>query len=168
LSVYRPVGGELGHWPDTNMQKHVRAPLPVSLDVVGELGKITLTNKLVVVQKYQQNICFVLCATADIEEHLEICYLTLIIVNLRPSTKRFLQTTAHIAKSALTNSLIHARNKMLTVHRTVVQYCHLSFQGNWPTEWRHGNLDIQIIYYPHCQHIQAPLSMEEKTVSLKR
>lgn len=41
--------GELGHRPDTDLQKHVGDSSPASLDVAGEVEKMTLANKLVLV-----------------------------------------------------------------------------------------------------------------------
>lgn len=49
--------GELGHRPDTNLQKHVGGSSAASQDVVSEVEKMTLTNKLVLLLKHTQSIC---------------------------------------------------------------------------------------------------------------
>lgn len=67
--------GELGHRPDTNLQKHVRDK--ASLDVVGDMEKMTLTNKLVFILNYIQSICLLsppFCVTVDTEDSLFILH----------------------------------------------------------------------------------------------
>lgn len=66
---------KLGRRPDTNLQKHVRDK--ASLDVVGDIEKMTLTNKLVFILKYIQSICSLsppFCVTVDIEDSLFILH----------------------------------------------------------------------------------------------